>query len=84
MGFLDLFKRRRKEEEKTLEVFDASPDRKYVKIGEIIVPRENIVSVDLEKGYVAYIDDKNILRVAKISPENISPEARELLHGLLV
>jgi len=63
-------KRSRKEFE--VEILDLSGDRRYIKIGDKTIPRENILQIDPEKGIVLYIDVDN--RVKKIVLEESESE----------
>jgi len=64
--------KKRAKKEFEVEILDLSGDRRYIKIRDKTIPRENILQIDPEKGIVVYIDVDN--RVKKIELEESESE----------
>ncbi len=62
-------KRSRREFE--VEILDLSGDRRYIKIGDKTIPRENILQIDPEKGIVVYIDIDNRVEKNRAGRERV-------------
>ncbi len=63
--------KRRSRREFEVEILDLSGDRRYIKIGDKTIPRENILQIDPEKGIVVYIDIDNRVKKNRAGRERV-------------
>ncbi|MEM3387773.1 MAG: hypothetical protein QXN08_08930 [Nitrososphaerales archaeon] len=81
-------KKKPEESRNDIEYIDFSSNREYIKIGNLMIPRENILNIDIDKGIVVFIDPETkevrTMKLTAVDRENLKIMSPGGAHGVFI